>query len=274
MIIYLMVVFLIIIILYLIAIMPRILHRPDISPFRERYYAHRGLHNNLSGVPENSLKAFESAVHGGYGIELDVQLSKDKIPVVFHDYTLKRVCGVNKKVNELTYQELEKLRLFSTGERIPLLQEALEVIDGRVPLIVELKIPYRPKDTCEKTDKILKKYKGVYCIESFNPLGLVWYKKKHPEVIRGQLSTDYFKDKEKGNRLKFFILQNLLLNFLTKPDFIAYHYIHWNNVSFRICTEIYKAHAFAWTIRSQKALEKSRKHFKFFIFDSFTPKKE
>lgn len=262
-----------ILILYLLAIMPRILHRPDITPFKGRYYAHRGLHNNTTDAPENSLKAFEIAVSSGYGIELDVQLTKDKIPVVFHDYSLKRVCGINCKVNELTYKEIKRFKLFNSNEGIPLLKEALELIHGRVPLIIELKIPYDPKDTCEKTDEILKKYKGLYCIESFNPLGLIWYKKKHPRIIRGQLSTDYFRDKEKGNRVQFFILQNLLMNFLAKPDFIAYHYIHGKKLSFVICTKIYKAHAFAWTIKSQEALVESRKKFQYFIFDSFIPNK-
>lgn len=262
--------FLIIIILYLFAIMPR-LQRPDITPFKGRYYAHRGLHNNASTAPENSLKAFELAIQKGYGIELDVQLSKDKVPVVFHDYTLKRVCKVDKKVDELTYKELRQLSLFSSTEKIPYLQEALDYIDGRVPIIVELKIPLKAETTCEKADKMLQKYKGVYCIESFNPLGLIWFKKKHPRIMRGQLSTNYFKDKKEGNKLHFFILQNLLLNFLTKPDFIAYRYIHWKNLSFQICTKIFNAYAFAWTIKSKKALEKSRKHFDFFIFDNFIP---
>ncbi|ROR26403.1 glycerophosphoryl diester phosphodiesterase [Mobilisporobacter senegalensis] len=263
--------FIVIVILYLLAIMPRMLNRPDIAPFKGQYYAHRGFHDNFSDAPENSLKAFELAAIKGYGIELDVQLTKDRIPVVFHDYSLKRVCGVNKKVKELTYEELKELKLFRSKERIPLLREALDLIHGRVPLIIELKIPYNPKDTCEKTDEILRKYRGVYCIESFNPLGLIWYKKKHPNILRGQLSTDYFKDKEKGNKFQFFLLQNLLLNFLAKPDFIAYHYIHGKKLSFWICTKVYKAHAFAWTIKSQEALVESQKNFKYFIFDSFIP---
>lgn len=262
-----------VIILYLLAILPRMLHRPDITPFKGRYYAHRGLHNNGTNAPENSLKAFQLAISSGYGIELDVQLTKDKYPVIFHDYSLKRVCGVNRKVSELNYEEIKKLKLFRSNEGIPLLKEALDLINGRVPIIIELKIPYDPKDTCEKTDETLQYYRGLYCIESFNPLGLIWYKKKHPRIIRGQLSTDYFKDKEDGNKFQYFLLQNLLLNFLAKPDFIAYHYIHGKKLSFSICTKIYKAHAFAWTIKSQKALEESRKRFHYFIFDSFIPNK-
>ena len=86
------------------------------------------------------MKAFRLAVEKGYGIELDVQLSADGIPVVFHDNTLTRMCGVNRRVRELTLAELKALSLGGTEERIPTFQEFLEMVDGRVPLIVEIKI--------------------------------------------------------------------------------------------------------------------------------------
>ena len=83
-----------IICLYLLAIMPRIYKKPDMAPFQNWLYAHRGLHDNETDAPENSLKAFKKAVDGNFGIELDIQLTKDGIPVVFHDYSLKRIFGV------------------------------------------------------------------------------------------------------------------------------------------------------------------------------------
>ena len=99
----------------------------------------------------------------------------------------------------------------------------------------------------------------------------MWYRKNHKEVMRGQLSTDFLKDKEKGSKIQFFLLKYMLLNFLAKPDFIAYHYKYKNNISFQICTRCYKAPAFAWTIKSDKALQENRDAFNFFIFDSFSP---
>lgn len=257
---------------YIILIMPRIFSKPDITPFQGRYYAHRGIHNNDSNCPENSLRAFILAVKQGYGIELDVQLTKDKVPVVFHDYDLLRVCGVDKKVKECTYEELMKYRLFSSKEKIPRLKEVLELVHGRVPLIVELKIRWEVNDTCVKTYDLLKEYKGAYCIESFNPFTLVWFKKKAPHILRGQLSTDYFKDKEEGNIFHFFLLTYMLLNIITRPDFIAYHYIHQSNLSFQIVTKFYRAYAFAWTITNQKDLDEARENFDYFIFDSFIPR--
>ena len=79
--------------LYIYMICPRIINRPDTTPFKNRHDAHRGLHDNRTSAPENSLEAFRMAVEAGYGIEMDVQLTKDNIPVVFHDKTLKRMCG-------------------------------------------------------------------------------------------------------------------------------------------------------------------------------------
>ena len=123
--------------LYLLAIMPRMAHRPDRQPFLGVYYAHRGLHDNGGDAPENSMRAFEKAVEAGYGIELDVQLSKDRVPVVFHDFTLERVCGIKGKVYDYTYEELQEFRLCRSEERIPRFEDFLEMVGGRVPLIVE-----------------------------------------------------------------------------------------------------------------------------------------
>lgn len=261
-----------VLILYLLAIMPRICNKADITPFRGWYYAHRGLHNNSTNAPENSLKAFQLAIENEYGIEFDVRLTKDNIPIIFHDYSLMRVCGVNKNVCELTYKELQELRILKSNQRIPLLTEALTLVNGKAPLIIELKLEKNIERTCEIVDSVLHHYKGVYCIESFHPFGLVWYKKNNPKVMRGQLSTNFMKDKKKGSKIVYFILQNLLFNFLAKPDFIAYKYKYSNQLSFLLTTKFYKAYAFAWTIRSQEALEISKENFEFFIFDSFLPK--
>ena len=128
------------VILYLYAIMPRMIKRPDRTPFEGKLYAHRGLFDNETDAPENSLPAFARAVEKGFGIEMDIQLTKDKVPVVFHDFTLKRACRTSGKVIDYTYDELKNLELFCSQEHIPTFEEALAVVDGRVPIIVELKI--------------------------------------------------------------------------------------------------------------------------------------
>lgn len=119
--------------------MPKVLNKPNLSGFMGRYYAHRGLHQDKNISPENSLAAFQLAVDNNYGIELDVNLTMDHVPIVFHDGDLKRVCGLDKKVNEMTFEELKSLRLYNSNERIPHLQEVLDLVDNQVPLIIELK---------------------------------------------------------------------------------------------------------------------------------------
>ena len=193
------------------------------APFDGVNFAHRGLHSRDKAVPENSLAAFHKAAEAGYGIELDVQLSKDGEVVVFHDDTLDRVCGVNARVDALTYEELSALRLCGTEERIPLFTEVLAVINGSGPLIVELKNGPRNRELCEKTNRILSTYRGDVCIESFNPLIVAWFRMHEPHLLRGQLATtmkDYAEDNVTGVRA--FLLHNTLLNFLARPQFIAY----------------------------------------------------
>lgn len=265
------IILLVLILLYFIAIMPRLVNRKDFTSFKVKYYAHRGLHNDPDKVPENSMAAFRLAVKNHYGIEMDVQLSKDNVPVVFHDFSLKRVCCLNKKVRDLTYKELNDLRLNQSEEKIPTFKDVLDMVDGRVPLIVEFKVENTDLSVCKITAPMLEKYKGNYCIESFNPLVLLWYRLKRPSIVRGQLASNLIKDKEVGSFSLYFVLQNLLLNFITKPDFISYNHKHRNMLSFILCKYFYRTPSFAWTVQSQKSLEESRHSFDYFIFDHFIP---
>ena len=158
------------------------------APFQNVNFAHRGLHSRDKSVPENSLEAFELASRAGYGIELDVQLSKDGQVVVFHDDDLKRVCGVDCRVDEKTYAELTELRLCGTEYTVPLFTEVLATVRGRSPLIVELKRGRRNIELCEKTYALLAEYRGDVCIESFDPFIVAWFRFHAPELLRGQLA--------------------------------------------------------------------------------------
>lgn len=263
----------VLVLLYMLAIMPKLSKNPKVDQFDGWFYAHRGLHNKKTQAPENSMAAFKLAVEQGYGIELDVQLTKDKVAVVHHDYDLKRSCGVDKKISDLDYKELQEYKLFKSQERIPTFREVLDLIGGKVPVIVELKIPWKPHNTCIAASKELKNYRGLYCIESFNPFGLGWYKKHFPQVVRGQLSTDFIKEKIEGSKMQYFILKHLLLNFYTKPDFIAYQHKYKKGLSFTICRKLFKTKTAAWTIKSQKELSDSNDYFELFIFERFIPEK-
>ena len=205
------------------AVAPGHLSRQRRSVFRGVNYAHRGLHSRDRSIPENSLSAFRQAAQEGYGIELDVRLSKDGKVVVFHDDTLDRVCGVHARVDELTWEELRALRLYGTDEQIPLFSDVLRSIRGAEALIVEIKNGPRNRELCEKTKALLDGYRGNVCIESFNPLIVAWFRVHARHLVRGQLATslsDYTKD---GQPVAAgFVLHNTLLNFLSRPQFIAY----------------------------------------------------
>lgn len=254
-------------IIYIFLICPRLVKKPDRSALMGRHYAHRGLFDNESDSPENSLAAFAKAVEAGYGIEFDVQLSKDDIPVIFHDATLKRMCGVDGNVWDYTLEELQGMKLAKSEQTIPTLAQALEVVGGKVPLIIEYKMDRPDVKVCELGNEILKDYQGVYCMESFHPFAVRWYRFKRPDVVRGQLCMDYWKDEEYKKKPLYYAVGMMLTNFLGRPDFIAFRHSDAGNVSRKMC-RLLGALSVAWTIRSKDDYEKAKDEFDLFIFDS------
>jgi len=255
--------------IYSILIFPRI-KKPQFPGKNTALYAHRGLHDGNILIPENSLLAFQKAIESGYGIELDVQLTKDRRVVVFHDESLSRICNMPGHVRDYTFQELELMHLKGTDERIPLFSEVLDLINGQVPLIVEIKIHENHTIVCELVNQELAHYHGPYCIESFNPLALHWYRKNRKDVFRGQLSTN-FRKSEKKFLFSYFLVQHLLLNFLGRPDFIAFGHQYPKLISRTIVTKWFRATSVCWTIRSQEQLDLAKKSFEYFIFEGFIP---
>ena len=277
--------------LYLFSIKPRTHGRPDYKPFFGHMYAHRGLHNmnpaieklkNIGGgfgqqaapdekLPENSYAAIQRAADLGYGIEFDVHLTKDDIPVVFHDDTLNRICGVKGNLKDYTYEELQQFCLLGTKERIPAFADILKMVDGRVPLIIEYKVENNADKLCSICDSILSDYKGLYCIESFHPLAVRWYKIHRPNIVRGQLSEDFTRQKL---NIPYFLLSHLIGNCYASPDFIAYNCKHKNELSRNICRKFYKSLSVAWTVRSQEELDNVSRSFDLFIFEGFVPARQ
>ena len=194
------------------------------APFWGRNFAHRGLHSRDKTVPENSLKAFEMASSAGYGMELDVQLTRDGQVVVFHDDTLNRVCGVEGRVDDYTFSELQKFPLCGTEERIPLFSDVLNTVRGRGAIICELKTGPHNRELCKKTYELLAAYPGEVCVESFDPRIVAWFRFHAPELLRGQLAADESEYKDRGP-VQAFILSHCLMNFLARPQFIAYKLI-------------------------------------------------
>ena len=241
------------------------------APYEKKMIAHRGLFDNESEAPENSLPAFRLAADGGYGIELDVQMTTDGQLVVFHDGDLKRMCGGTKMLTDCSFEELQQYKLGRSQERIPLLADVLQLIDGRVPLIVEIKSEGNWKKTTELTCRMLDSYKGLYIIESFHPFVVGWVRRNRPDVIRGQLSTDFFAEQVQRDPVSKWMLTHLLLNFESRPDFIAYNFQYADGWGYRLCRKLFKVENVAWTIKSEENVNRAQGIFKVLIFDSFRP---
>ena len=216
------------------------------APFFGANIAHRGLHTRDKTVPENSLAAFRAAVDRGYGVELDVHITLDGQLVVFHDDDLERMCGLEKCLDDCTWEELQPLRLAGTEERIPLLSQVLEVVGDRAPIVLELKRGRQNRALCQGVRDALREYAGDICVESFDPTILRWWRRNAPEVLRGQLSCPREQFGASVSKPKAAILSRLLTNFLCRPQFIAYGLEGKKPLTVRLC-EAMGAMKVCWT---------------------------
>lgn len=252
---------------YLILIAP--VKNRDIEKYRKAKFAHRGLHDDTR--PENSMSAFRAAVEAGYGIELDIRLSKDGELVVFHDDTLDRVVGREGVVRDFTADELGQMPLCTTQDTIPRFKDVLDMVGGRVPLLVEIKEDPRDTAVSSAAAKMLREYKGDYIVESFNPLSLRNFAKELPDIPRGILSFRYC-DEEKFRKPLYFLLQCLMLNRLCSPSFIAYNHKNKDAFSLRVARALFGVTTFAWTVTSAEDWEQAEKSgFDGVIFEKFLP---
>ena len=231
----------------------------------ERCIAHRGLHNDE--FPENSLGAFQNSIVNGYPIELDVHIISDGTLVVFHDDSLSRMTGKDGYLKNLTKSDLENYHLADTEYTIPTFEDVLTLIDGKVPLLIEVKNTNKVGALETKLLEMLRAYKGEYAIESFNPYVLEWFKKNAPDILRGQLAG-FFKG-EKLAFIKRFALKRMVLNKIAKPDFIAYEASRLPN---RFVKKYKSLPLIAWTVRSQKEYMKVVQYCDNVIFENFEPK--
>lgn len=256
--------------LYLILIKPCHLRQKEKWRILESFdYAHRGFFNEE--CPENSIKAFQRAIDYGYGIELDVQMTKDEQLVVFHDQSLKRMCKINSELIHLTFEQLLQYPLKQSQQRIPLLKEVLQLVNGQVPLIIEIKKEGDPIRTLKETLVLLDMYPGMYVIESFHPGVVYWLKKNRPEIIRGQLSENHYKNENLPWILRF-VLTNFLTIGFTKPDFIAMDIHCQNFFTYRIMNALFRFKKVGWTIRSEEEYVFQKHRMDCIIFDSMNPK--
>ena len=257
-------------VLYMLAIKPNV-RRPQTRRFMRGIYAHRGLHN--AERPENSMAAFRAAVEAGYDIELDVQLSRDGVPMVFHDATLNRVCGIDARLSDYTAEELQKMPLCGLASHtIPTLADVLAMVDGRVMLMVEIKAEKNAAPVCEGAAALLDAYSGPFCVESFSPYAVRWCRDNRPNWVRGQLSSRFLRDPRHRN-VSGAIMQFLLTNFLTKPDFISFDRRYNRFLPFVLVRKFYHAYTAGWTVKSRAQQIVSRDSFDCIIFEGYLPEK-
>lgn len=247
-------------------------------------YAHRGLHNKPT-IPENSMAAFKLAVENGFGIELDVHLTKDGKLAVIHDNSLKRTCGVDINVEDLTLAEAQMYFLEESQERIPELSEVLELVAGKVPLIVELKVGTNKYgyDVTEvlcytaagELDRYNETYGStglgeecLYCVESFSPNAMKWFKLHRPDIVRGQLGGNINHDKKTITPFQNFLVRNLFINRISEPDFVAYNYRDRKDPGLRR----YTGPLFYYTIKKYEDLKGLERQGAAGIFEQFNPK--
>lgn len=244
---------------------------PGLKDLRGWSYAHRGLHSE--GVPENSMAAFRAALDHGYGIELDIHLLKDGNLAVMHDSLLNRTTGESGNIEDLTTEELKNYHLQGTDETIPEFMDVLELFDGKAPLIVELK-PHNGNQAAltEAACKMLESYKGVFCMESFDPRCVTWLKQHRPDIIRGQLTENHFKTRNDLPDYLRFLLTHNLLNFMGRPDFIAYHFGHrLDSPLTELCRKLWKCQGVTWTLRSKADYDTAVAEGWLPIFEGFEP---
>lgn len=211
--------------------------------------AHRGMFNNLN-IPENSIKAFKKALIYNYPIELDVHLTKDNILVVFHDHNLFRMTGVNKNIQDLTYDEIKELKLLNTEEKIPTLKEVLELVDNQILLDIEVKNTKRIKTTCNILLKELENYSN-YDLKSFNPRIVKYLKKKNPNLTVGYLIENKYDFK-----LYNVLLKNKYIIKYCNPDFLAISKKLLKNKKFKKIVDKYPT--MIWTITSEKQINNDK----------------
>lgn len=230
-----------------------------------RPIAHRGLHNDE--IPENSFSAFERAIQSGFPIEMDVRIIDDGTLIVFHDDKLARMTGQDGYCSNLSKAGLDELRLGKTDEKIPTFEDFLAFVNGRTPLLIELKNENKVGDLESKVLQMLRAYTGEFAVQSFNPYSMGFFKENEPGIVRGQLSC-VFSKKDMGFWRRNF-LSKLKLNHVSCPDFISYAHADLPN-KYVART---KLPVLAWTVRSQSEADKVATAADNIIFEGFLPEK-
>jgi glycerophosphoryl diester phosphodiesterase len=234
----------------------------DLSWLTARPIAHRGLHDLNKARWENTLSAFEAAAERGYAIECDVHLSSDRVPVVIHDADLRRLAGADGFVWQRTAAEMAALRVGGTADHFPTLEEMLALVDGRVPIVVELKgIPGRDEGLVESVGRQLKRYKGKAAIMSFDHWLIRDFARLAPGIPGGL--TAYGRDNQLIEAHFSMLAHDLAFTSYAAGDL--------PNPFVSFVREKLKMPVITWTIRDQPAIDLTFRYADQMTFEGFDP---
>jgi glycerophosphoryl diester phosphodiesterase len=236
----------------------------DMNWLKNNNIAHRGLHTKK--IPENSIDAFLNATKHGYDVELDLQLTKDKKIVIFHDNNLKRICGIDKRINEVPYSFLMPLTLKNSESNIPLFKNVLDVLPKSTHLMIELKTGKYNKELVSLFLEIIKEYEFEYVVQSFDPRIVRLIKKHLPNIPRGYIA----KRKQVRSSILNFFISLLPIHTWIKPDYYVYKLEDLPNRKMdRMKSK--GIMVLSYTAKSEKALKFMRERYDNAVFEGFNP---
>ncbi len=239
-----------------------------------RPIAHRGLHDIARGIVENTATAFQRAAGAGYGIELDIQITADGEAVVFHDDTLQRLTHAQGPVRAMTLDELKHVAFVATNDRIQSLSEAFAQIDGRVPLIVEIKSLWDGDFTLARRAAYLaQRYKGRVALMSFDPAMVRAVRDAAPALVRGLVAARFGPAIGPANAALFrrLAMTHLLYAPLCRPDFISYDYTALRTLAPIVARSVFRLPLITWTVRNQQTADKVAFWADQITFEGFEP---
>jgi glycerophosphoryl diester phosphodiesterase len=243
-----------------------------------RPFAHRGLHDANKGIVENTASSIRAALDHDYGIEVDLRRASCGTVMVFHDDQLERLTHGKGTVTQKSKKELQKIAFRNTKDKMLSLQDLLALVDGRVPLLLEIKSDWNLDTTALNTFvhaivTTLQDYEGLYAVMSFDPALIHSFRLQAPSIPRGLVSENF---QERPHWQQFGVCKRVSLRFLlsfpqTRPDFIAYDIKALPAIAPIIARRLFHRKLITWTVRTKEQQQRAEKYCDAIIFETFLP---
>lgn len=234
-----------------------------------RPYAHRGLHDSAARVIENTPSAFRAAIDAGYGIECDVQISADGEAMVHHDFILGRLTRGNSRLDERSAADLKAIEFFATSDRMLTLGELIDLVAGRVPMLVELKSRFNGDERiARRTAEVLNGYSGPVATMSFDPTLIAAIRRFSPKLPRGLIAQRRVTD-DPGRAMSRLGYARAVLR--ACPQFLAYRVQDLTTLPPRAARSLLGRPVLTWTVRTPEQRNAAIQHADQMIFEGFRP---